>query len=272
MTNSLYQQLDDERKKRVAAVQTLAVAKNNNAALKKKMTAEEQARKSTNSALEGTERQAESQRKLAREANDQLAASKEQLAALKMQLGEAQRLRDQAEKAKVEAEKVKAKAERERDEAEQHGYDVGVAETEDTLKAEVPAVCHAFCTQTWEEALNRAGIDAFSELRKPENIFFPLALQVPNQKEAAPPVTQPAKETQPQNPPSSSQQEKDKEPEALKGASSNKEAGAASQSFEKELVLTTLPVGGASKEKEKEVPHEGTDKASKSNLQIKLKP
>ena len=180
MTNSLYQQLDDERKKRVAAVQTLAVAENSNADLKKKLTAKEQARKSTDSALEGAERQAESQRKLAREANDQLAASKEQLATLKKQLGEAQRLRDQAEKAKVEAKKAKAKAERERDEAEQHGYDVGVAETEDALRAEVPAVCRAYCTQTWEEALNRAGIDAFSKLRKPENIFFPPALQVPN--------------------------------------------------------------------------------------------
>ena len=96
-------------------------------------------------------------------------------------------------------------------------------------------------------------------------------------REAAPPVTQPAEETQPQNPPSSSQQEKGKEPEALKGASSKKVAeflqpGAASQSFEKELVLTTLPMGRASKEKEKEVPHEATNKASKSNLQIKRKP
>ena len=32
-------------------------------------------------------------------------------------------------------------AEREKDEAEQHGYDVGVAEIEDALKAKVPAVC-----------------------------------------------------------------------------------------------------------------------------------
>ena len=123
-----------------------------------------------------------------------MAASKEQLAALKKQLEEAQRLRDQAEKVKVEAEKAKVKAERERDEAQQHGYDVGVAETEDALRAEVPAVCRAYCTQTWEKALNRAGIDASFELRKPENIIFPPALQVPNQKEAAPPVTQPAKE------------------------------------------------------------------------------
>ena len=97
MTNSLYQQLDEERKRRAVAVQTLAIAENNKTNLKKKLTAEEQARKSTNAALEGAERQAESQRKLAREANDQLAASKEQLATLKKQLEEAQRLRDQAE-------------------------------------------------------------------------------------------------------------------------------------------------------------------------------
>ena len=89
MTNSLYQQLDKERKRRAAAVQTLAVAENSNADLKKKLTTEKQARKSADSALEGAERQVESQRKLAREANDQLAASKEQLAALKKQLVEA---------------------------------------------------------------------------------------------------------------------------------------------------------------------------------------
>ena len=69
--------------------------------------------------------------------------------------------------------------ERERDEAEQHGYDVGLAETDDALRAEVPAVCRAYCAQTWEEALNQARIEAFSELRKPKNIVFPPALQIP---------------------------------------------------------------------------------------------
>ena len=58
-------------------MQTLAITKNSNTDLKKKLNAEEQAQKSADSALEGAERQAESQRKLAREANDQLAASKE---------------------------------------------------------------------------------------------------------------------------------------------------------------------------------------------------
>ena len=111
------------------------------------------------------------------------------MAALKKQLEEAKKLRDQAEEARVQAEEDKAKAEKERDEAEQHGYDVGVAETEDALRAEVPTVCQAYCTQTWEEALNRAGIDASSELKKLENIIFPPALQIPNQKETAPPIS-----------------------------------------------------------------------------------
>ena len=80
----------------------------------------------------------------------------------------------------MQAEEDKTRAEKERDEAEQHGYDVDVAETEDTLRAKVPVVCRTYYTQTWEEALNRAGIDASSKLRKLENIVFPLALQIPH--------------------------------------------------------------------------------------------
>ena len=122
---------------------------------------------------------------------------------------ETQRLRDQVEKAKAEAKKAKAEAERVRDEAEQHDYDVDVAKTEDALRAEVPVVCRAYCAQTWEEALNRVGIDASSELRRPENIFFPPAIRAPGstfgQKEAAPPVTKSPEDAQLQNPPTSNQ-------------------------------------------------------------------
>ena len=82
MTNSFYQQLDDERKMRAVTVQTLTIIENSNTDLKKRLTAKEQAQKSADAALEGVERQVESQRKLACEASDQLAASKEQLAAL----------------------------------------------------------------------------------------------------------------------------------------------------------------------------------------------
>ena len=206
-----------------------------------------------------------------------MATSKEQLAALKKQLEEAKKLKDQVEKARVQAKEDNAKAEKERDEAEQHGYDVDVAEIEDALKAEVPTVCRAYCTQTWEEALNRAGIDASSKLRKPENIIFPPALQIPNQKKATLPVSQPAKEAEPRHPPSSSQQEQGKKQETLKDSSSDKvieapQPGVASQEFEKQLASVTLLVEGALKEKEKEIPPEAADKVPKSKLQIKLKP
>ena len=92
--------------------------------------------------------------KLANEIKGQLVAAKEQIAALRQQLDEANRLKDLAKKARLQAEEDKIKAEKERDEAKQHDYDVGVAEIEDALRAEVPAVCRAYCAQTWEEALN----------------------------------------------------------------------------------------------------------------------
>ena len=156
------------------------------------------------------------------EAKEQLAASKKQVAALKQQLEEAKKLKEQAEKAKMQAEEDKAKVEKERDDAEQHGYDVGIAETEDVLRAAVPTVCCAYCAQTWEEALNQAGVEAFSELRKLENIIFSPALQLPSQKEVAPPAPQPVKETQSQHPPSTGQQEQGREQEIQKGPASDK--------------------------------------------------
>ena len=54
--------------------------------------------------------------------------------------GHAKKLRAEAKKLRAEAKKAKVEAEKARDEVEQHGYDVGVAETEDTLRAQLPAV------------------------------------------------------------------------------------------------------------------------------------
>ena len=183
ITNSCYQQQDDERKRRVSAVQLFNIADQSTKDLRKKLAEEEKARKSADSALEGAQRQAKKQRQLLREAKDQLASSKEEIAALKKKLEEAQKLKDhaeklraEAEKAKVEAEKAKVEAEKARDEAKQHGYNIGVAETEDTLRAQVPAVCRNYYAQTWEEALNQAGVEASSELRRPESIYFPTAI------------------------------------------------------------------------------------------------
>ena len=83
MFNNCYQQLEDERKKQASAVQTLTISEHNLAEARKKLTAEAQARRNADSALEGEQRQVEDQRKRLREANEELKVAREQLAALK---------------------------------------------------------------------------------------------------------------------------------------------------------------------------------------------
>ena len=87
--HSVTQQLDDERQRRVSAVQTLNIAENSNKDLKDKLKTEEQLRKSVAAALKGAETQAESQRKLVIEVKGQLVTAKEQIATLRQQLEEA---------------------------------------------------------------------------------------------------------------------------------------------------------------------------------------
>ena len=72
---------------------------------------------------------------------------------------------EEVEKAKALAEKAKEEAEKAKEEAVQHGYDVGMAEIEDALKAEVPGVCRTYCALVWDEALNQARVKASSMLR-----------------------------------------------------------------------------------------------------------
>ena len=55
MYHSVSQQLDDERKRRIAAVQTLTIAENSNTDLKQKLKAEKQERKSADSVLKSVE-------------------------------------------------------------------------------------------------------------------------------------------------------------------------------------------------------------------------
>ena len=222
ITNFCYQQLDNERKRRVSAVQSFNIANQSIKDLRQKLAEQEKARKSADSALEGAQRQAEEQRQLLREAKDQLASSKEEIATLKKKLEEAQKLKDhveklraEAEKVKVEVEKAKVEVKKARDEAEQHGYDVGIAETEDTLWAQVLTVCRTYCTQTQEEALNQAGVKASSKLRRLESIFFPPAIRVSDlpstQGEVASIVADPVQEAQPQDPLPLNQSEQSKE-------------------------------------------------------------
>ena len=104
-----------------------------------------------------------------RNAEDQLAASKTQIAALKKKL-------EKVEKAKALAEKANEEAEKAKEETEQYRYDVGVAETEDSLRAEVPGVCRTYFILVWDEALNQAGVEASSVPRKAESVYYPPAI------------------------------------------------------------------------------------------------
>ena len=115
-------------------------------------------------------------------------------------------------------------AEKARDEVEQHGYDVGVVETEDALRVKVLAMCRTYCAQIWGEALNRAGVEVSSELRKSENIYYPPAIWTSDppftQGEVAFVVAVSSKEARPQDPPPPSQQEQARELKAFKEVSS----------------------------------------------------
>ena len=73
---------------------------------------------------------------------------------------------EEAKKAKALAEEARDEAVKTKDVAEQHGYDVGVVETEDSLKAEVLTMCMTYCASVWDEALNQAGVEASFVLRK----------------------------------------------------------------------------------------------------------
>ena len=75
-----------------------------------------------------------------------------------------------------EVEKVRDQAEKAKEEAEQEGYDIGVAKTEEALKAEVSGVCRNYYLQVWNEALNQAGFKASSVLRIVENVYYPPAI------------------------------------------------------------------------------------------------
>ena len=85
--------------------------------------------------------------------------------------------RGEAMRAKREVELARNEAEAAKETAEDDGYNAGVAETQAILKAQILGVCRLYCSQVWEEALKRAGVDALSDLWKAENIFYPTAIR-----------------------------------------------------------------------------------------------
>ena len=110
--------------------------------------------------------------------------AKEQISDLKKKLievdnakGVAEFARDEVVRAKTEAEFARTETEAVRDKAEEEGYEVGVVETQASLKAQIPGVCRLYCSQVRDEALKRAGVEASSDLWKVESVFYPPAIR-----------------------------------------------------------------------------------------------
>ncbi|XP_030931098.1 uncharacterized protein LOC115956982 [Quercus lobata] len=138
--NYSHRKMKEEEGRRIAAMDAFHVAEKINQELKRKLLEEERERKSAVAALDNIERQAEGQRVLLCNVKDQLVASKKHIIALKKKLEEVEKAKDQAKKAREEAKKA-------REEAEQQGYDIGVADTKEALRAEVLGVYRTYCLQ-----------------------------------------------------------------------------------------------------------------------------
>ena len=142
------------------------------------------ARDSAEAGLSGNQKQAEEQTKRLLAVEEQLQIAKEQISDLKKKLieadnaeGVAEFAKDETVRTKQEAEFAKTEAEFARDKAEEEGYKVEVAETQASLKAQIPGVCRLYCSQVWEETLKRAGVEASSDLLKAESVFYPPAIR-----------------------------------------------------------------------------------------------
>ena len=57
--------------------------------------------------------------------------------------------------------------------AEIAAYERGMQETEARLTAEVTVVCRDYCAETYNQALDRAGVPADSDLRRVDHVYYP---------------------------------------------------------------------------------------------------
>ena len=76
-------------------------------------------------------------------------------------------------RAKAEAVFARAKVKSSKEKAVDEAYDLGVADTQATLKAQVYGVCKLYYSQVWNKALKQAGVEASSDLWRVENVYYP---------------------------------------------------------------------------------------------------
>ena len=129
------------------------------------------ARDSVESGLASAQKQVEDQTRCLLEVEDQLKIAKEKITDLKKKLAEAEGAknvakwaRDEALRAKEEAVFARAEVKSSNEKAEEEAYNLGVAETQATFKAQVPRVCRLYCSQVWNKALKQAGVEASFDL------------------------------------------------------------------------------------------------------------
>ena len=192
MANNQGRTLDLKREKRLDATRTLKNSEGDFPKAREDLKEVTRARDNAESGLASAQKQTEDQTRRLLEAEEQLQIAKEQIVDLKQKLAEAERAkkvaewaRDEALRAKEEAVFARTEAECSKEKAEEEAYDLGVAETQATLKAQVPRVCKLYCSQVWNEALKQAGVEASSDLWKVERVYYPPAI-----REDAPPPPQ----------------------------------------------------------------------------------
>ena len=177
-----------EREKRLDVTQTLKNFETDLLKAMEDLKEMTRVRDSAESGLANSQKQVEHQTRRLLEVEDQLKIAKEQIIDLKKKLSEVEGAknvtewaRDKALRAKEEAVFARAEVESSMEKAEEEAYDFGVAETQATLKAQVPGVCRLYCSQVWNEALKQVGVEASSNLWKVENVYY-----LPTIQEATP--------------------------------------------------------------------------------------
>ena len=120
--------------------------------LAEKFKVAENGQKSAEAGLKSAEAQAEDQRKELYTTQLNLAIKKAAVLDLQSKLLRAKETLKVAQEAAIAAETL--------------AYERGVLEMETRLTAEVTAVCREYCAETYNQALDRAGIPADSDLRR----------------------------------------------------------------------------------------------------------
>ena len=168
-TNSLNAEIQN----RHDVEKALDVANHEKTQLAEKLKATENGRKSAEAGLKSAEAQGEDQRK-------ELYTTQLNLATKKAAVLDLQSKLQKIEEALKLAQDATAAT-------EISAYERGVLETEARLTAEVTAVCREYWAETYNQALDRAGIPANSNLRRVDQMYYPKDLK--ENKTIPPPPT-----------------------------------------------------------------------------------